>query len=339
MNRRNFRPKVLAPVKLEDLPKFKGTYKGNDHPVYYVERMAEYFRIRQADVDEYLPEIIDTLGGSVGDCYRTAGREVTTFEEFSHWVLKKYWSSRKQQEVRDRIIRTRYTRETKGTRSEHMHSCVNELRRLRPRLSEDEVVTIVIGQYEGALAGMVKARETWTVESLAEYLESTDSIPTEGPKEVLQVMKHENQQSRNGRRDQRRDMAPPHRNQTQDVRGDAQYFQGGGHVVNHRYSGPPHQQFNGPPNHQFSGPHTNVGPNNPGPPPNEQQQQVSLNDGPPPNSGPENNRGPQPNVRNNQGGGFQNRGGFNGNRPRGFNNNRPQNRSNNNNNGNQNSGN
>lgn len=202
------------------------------------------------------------------------------------------------------------------------------------------MVTIVIGQYEGALAGMVKARETWTVESLAEYLESTDSIPTEGPKEVLQVTKHENQHSRNGRRDTRRDVVPPHQNQTQDARGNAQYFQGGGQVVNHRYSGPPQQQFNGPPNHQFSGPQNNNGPNNPGPQPNEQQQQqVPLNDGPPPNSGPENNRGPQPNVRNNQGWGFQNRGGFNGNRPRGFNHNRPPNRPNNNNNGNQNSGN
>lgn len=172
--KRQYRDKEMAPAIMSELPKFHGY--GGIHPKSYIDKLRQYFRLRNLDIEDYVSEIELSLGTEAKQWYEVEVGSVDSFESFSEKILKRYWNAETQLFVRNEIEKQRYKAGQGTTRAKHMRDCVIRLRYLQPALSEEQIISICINQYEYNLVITLRTRLDWTVETLLNYLEGIENL-------------------------------------------------------------------------------------------------------------------------------------------------------------------
>lgn len=172
VDRTSYCPKVLAKVKIEELPVFVGPATGN--PVEFIDKLRRYFQLRKACPDDYIEEIADTLKGESALWYKLQGRRAMTFSEFEEKFLSRYWNQSIQRQIRDRWIRSRYHPGPGTSRAGHVRRCVEQLRYMRPVMDESDILSVCIDQFCPDVIRNLRVHRDWSLEGLTSYLESIE---------------------------------------------------------------------------------------------------------------------------------------------------------------------
>lgn len=170
-------PKAVAKVKLEELPRF--SCPEERHPVEFINRIEKYFRIRKCHLDAYLDEIVGALEGPAEKWIAVDVQHVETYAEFKHKFLERYWSEATQMLVRNDIIRGRYDCRNDGSMANHFRTQVAMLRFIDPPLSDRDITSIMINHYDDSVRRVLKLHSSWTVPTLAAYLDEIEPTSTD----------------------------------------------------------------------------------------------------------------------------------------------------------------
>lgn len=170
-------PKAVAKVKLEELPRF--SCPEERHPVEFINRIEKYFRIRKCHLDAYLDEIVGALEGPAEKWIAVDVQHVETYAEFKHKFLERYWSEATQMSVRNDIIRGRYDCRIDGSMANHFRTQVAMLRFIDPPLSDRDITSIMINHYDDSIRRVLKLHSSWTVPTLAAYLDEIEPTSTD----------------------------------------------------------------------------------------------------------------------------------------------------------------
>lgn len=190
--RPGFTPKIMARVRIEEMPTFVGA--SGIHPLEFLDRLKRYFRMRNADLEQYLDEVAYTLVGEPAQWYEMDTHRPRTFSEFEERLLARYWNRDTQRMVRENITRNMYRPGPGNTRAGHFRYCAGQLQHMRPIMDEEEIVSLCIGLFEEDIVRILRAHNSWDIQSLAAYLESIEQ--TRSP--VVATPTHPKGEPRNG---------------------------------------------------------------------------------------------------------------------------------------------
>lgn len=171
-------PKTLAKVKLSELPRFSTPAK--QHPVEFLNCIEKYFRVRKCHLDAYLDEIMGTLDGPAEQWLNVDVQHVDSYAEFKEKFLERYWAEATQVNVRNDIIRGKYDDKKDGSMAEYFRFQVSRLRYIDPPLSDREITSIMVRHYDDSVSRILKLNSSWTVPSLASYLDTIEPTKGEG---------------------------------------------------------------------------------------------------------------------------------------------------------------
>lgn len=129
-------------------PTFYGSTR-DQHPRDFLNRMDEYFKIKQTNFDEKLIVIGDCLKSTAYQWFATIRFKIQSYEQFKNIFMEEFWSREIQIQTWSQCLNT--TQITSNiTYREHFSNWANKLRHLEiPMLSESEIVRNIANHYPG----------------------------------------------------------------------------------------------------------------------------------------------------------------------------------------------
>lgn len=136
----------------------KPVFFGNNkdmHPKDFINRLEEYFAIKQIYVGEKIIVVGDCLRSTAYNWFSTIRFQLSNYEEFKKAFIDEYWSREIQIQIWSQCLNTNQIPQQTNYR-EHFSAWVTKLRHLEvPRLSEQEIVKSIANHYPGYLRAIL----------------------------------------------------------------------------------------------------------------------------------------------------------------------------------------
>jgi len=158
----NTKPAYSAQVQrteiLHNMEISKPTFFGNhrdQHPKDFLNRLEEYFAIKQTYIGEKIIVVGDCLKSAAFSWFSTVRFQLSNYDDFKHAFMDEYWSRDIQIQVWSQCLNINQIPKNVSYR-EHFATWATKLRHLEvPRLSEPEIVKHIAKHYPGYLRAIL----------------------------------------------------------------------------------------------------------------------------------------------------------------------------------------
>jgi len=135
-------------------PIFYGNYR-DIHPIDFLNRLEEYFAIKQTYIGEKIIIVGDCLRAAALNWFTTVRFQMANYDDFRKAFIDEYWSREIQIQVWSQCLSIKQIPDKENLR-EHFATWATKLRHLEvPRLSEQKIVKNIAKYYPGYLRAIL----------------------------------------------------------------------------------------------------------------------------------------------------------------------------------------
>lgn len=188
-------------------PSFECT-EGPSNPMTFLENVERYAGLMRMNDQQKLGLAIECLKGKAKRWAKVHRERLLTFEEFRGRFLKFFWSERQQGNVKKQIENGKYDPEAQHSFSDHFNFYVEKAGMLTKPPAEEDLVQALMHHYPSGIQDLWYISGRRGISDTADFLENLED-------HVQNKQEHVRRSDRirdnGGRRFERRDKRPPHR--------------------------------------------------------------------------------------------------------------------------------